>query len=396
MAAAVYVVYVISKIYLLRPDVVKALKVPPITPLIPYIDKVVPSLPPFYFTFWIVILAVIAISHEFSHGIFMRRYDIKLKSTGFGFFPFFLPLFPAAFVEQDEKSMVKAKNFEQRASLAAGTFANVINMIVALGVLGIFFVAAFSSGGVVFNDYSYENIGVSQIDFVNGEYFDSPTFSEVSPFILNSTFNSIKADGTDYIGVRAVSEDENVISLYHDAPAIKNDLNGAITEINGEKIRSFEDLSDSLDNFSPGDKIEIKTVTQDGEETYNLFLGTSPVDGNSAWLGIVFLSQEKSALGKVFGVLSSFKDPNTYYVSHLGEFGWFIYHLLWWLVIISLSVAVINMLPMGIFDGGRFFYLTILSLSGSEKWALRSYHIMTKLFLLLLFVIMAFWVWAII
>ena len=70
-----------------------------------------------------MILAIVAIIHEFAHGIFMRKYKIHIKSTGFGFFPFFLPVFLAAFVEQDEKSMNKASIFQQKAVLAAGTFA---------------------------------------------------------------------------------------------------------------------------------------------------------------------------------------------------------------------------------------------------------------------------------
>jgi len=74
--------------------------------------------------YWILILAVIAITHEFAHGIFMKRYNIKIKSTGFGFFPFFLPVFLAAFVEQDPKSFEKADKIKQMAVLAAGTFAN--------------------------------------------------------------------------------------------------------------------------------------------------------------------------------------------------------------------------------------------------------------------------------
>ena len=148
-----YLVYTIVKIYLFRPDVVTQIKVPPIMPLIPYIDKVVTFLPPFYFTYWIVILAVIAITHEFAHGIFAAYNKVRIKKTGFGFFPFFLPVFLAAFVELDEKQMAKKPSFAQRAVLSAGTFANVLTAIFFLIVLGIFFSLAFSPGGVVFDNF---------------------------------------------------------------------------------------------------------------------------------------------------------------------------------------------------------------------------------------------------
>jgi len=66
---------------------------------------------------------------NFSHGIFSINKKVKVKSTGFGFFPFFLPVFLAAFVELDEKNMEKKKPLSQMAVLSAGTFANVITGI---------------------------------------------------------------------------------------------------------------------------------------------------------------------------------------------------------------------------------------------------------------------------
>ena len=84
MIGVIWLFYTIVKVYLLRPDVVTVIKVPPIMPLIPYIDKVVPFLPPFYFTYWIIILGVIAITHEFAHGIFAAYNKVKINKTGFG------------------------------------------------------------------------------------------------------------------------------------------------------------------------------------------------------------------------------------------------------------------------------------------------------------------------
>ena len=100
MIAMFYLLGRIVYIYATRPDVVQAIKVPPILPLVPYIDKIVPGLglPSFFFTYFIIIIAIIAITHEFAHGIFAAHNNVKIKSTGFGFFPFFLPIFLAAFV----------------------------------------------------------------------------------------------------------------------------------------------------------------------------------------------------------------------------------------------------------------------------------------------------------
>ena len=70
-------------------------------------------------------------------------------------------------------------------------------------------------------------------------------------------------------------------------------------------------------------------------------------------------------------------------------------YLLWWLILISISVALVNMLPMGLFDGGRFFYLTILAITGKETWAKNSFKWITYFFLLGLLIVMAFWAYAI-
>jgi len=104
MIAMLWLVGRIVWIYLFNADIVQAIKIPPITPLIPYLPQMfkLDFLPPFYFIYWIIIIAIIAISHEFFHGIFAAFNKIKIKKTGFGFFPFFLPVFLAAFVESDE------------------------------------------------------------------------------------------------------------------------------------------------------------------------------------------------------------------------------------------------------------------------------------------------------
>ena len=100
MASMLYLFGRIIWIYLFNQDIVRAIKVPPIMPLIPYLPQIfkLDFLPPFYFIYWIVIIAIIAVTHEFAHGIFAASNKVKIKKTGFGFFPFFLPIFLTAFV----------------------------------------------------------------------------------------------------------------------------------------------------------------------------------------------------------------------------------------------------------------------------------------------------------
>ena len=163
MILMIWLLIKFSYVYVFSPSLAEDLKIPIVTPLVPYIDQLfaVDFLPPLYFTYWILIIALIAVPHEFAHGIFARLNKIKIHSTGFGFLGPFL----AAFVEQDEKDMKKASKFAQMSVLAAGTFANVISAIIA-GVLMIVFILVFMApAGVYFNTYSFTPINFSENKF---------------------------------------------------------------------------------------------------------------------------------------------------------------------------------------------------------------------------------------
>jgi len=399
MAGMLYLFGKIVWVYISAPEIVREIKVPPITPLIPYLPQAfkLDFLPPFYFIYWIVVLAVIAISHEFAHGIFMRRYNIHIKSTGFGFFPFFLPIFLAAFVEQDEKSMVKASRFQQKAVLAAGTFANILTAILFFAIMILFFSFAFSPTGVSFDNpyglenYAYGIVGIGNITAINGTQLLNPNYQSILNSVeKNGMYKIETADGNYFISKKFLeiqNNNEGYIFAYLDAPAINSGLTGAITEIDGSKIQSLEELSKKFEEYKPGDEVNIKTT----KGNYDIILGEHPLNPEEPWLGIFFQKSQKGTfLGKVIGFLSV-KKPNIYYESEIGGAGDFIYNFLWWLVLISFSVALVNMLPMGIFDGGRFFYLTMWQITGSEKKAKKWFSYITYFLLGLLFVLMIFW-----
>ena len=68
-----------------------------------------------------------------------------------------------------------------------------------------------------------------------------------------------------------------------------------------------------------------------------------------------------------------------------------VHDFLWWIALINLLVALFNMLPLGILDGGRFFYLTIFSITKSEKAAKIVSSAITYIILGLLGLIMLIW-----
>lgn len=398
MVGIIYLIGRVVYVYGTRPDIVQAIKVPPLLPILPYVTEI-PSLsflPPFYFTYWIIIIAIVAITHEMSHGIFMRRYNIKIKSTGFGFFPNFLPIFLAAFVEQDEKSMNKSKKFEQLSVLSAGTFANVITGVLFFAIMLLFFSLAFNPSGVVFDSYPYTYVNTSDIISVNGINVQSPSYDSVLVLLNDSGLNNIKAGSQNFVitknALSAQKEIQGLIALYYDSPAINANLENTIFKIDGVPVKSIEDVQASLEKHSPGDVITLNVLNKDGDDyDVDVALGKNPKNNSLPWLGISFsASQNSGAISKVSNWIN-FKDPHVHYNSKLGDLGLFLYNLLWWIILISLSVALVNMLPVGMFDGGRFFYLTVLGITKNEKFAKNAFAFSTYFVLILFLMLMLFW-----
>ena len=385
MALMIYLFGRILYIYVFHADIVRAVKVPPIMPLIPYLPQAfkLNFLPDFYFVHWIIVLAIIAITHEFFHGIFAKVAGVKTKTTGFGFFPFFLPVFLAAFVELDETTMVKKSNFKQRAVLSAGTFANILTAILGVILMFGFFSLTFSPAGVVYDDYAYDVVNLSSIETING--FPLENFEGLEKF----TTAEIIANGQNYYAVKQVDMQNELIALYYESPAIKQNLTGAILQINEEQITSLEKLSLEVNRYEIGETINLNTFNGEEKELIEITLEESPA--GEPWLGITFVERKpKGVMSKISAWTTSYKEPHIYYEPDW-EFAQYIYDLLWWLVLISFSVALVNMLPMGIFDGGRFFYLTILAITKSEKKAEKSFKVLTRILLFLLLIIMIFW-----
>jgi len=91
-----------------------------IAPVLPGIR--IPGLPVLSFWHWLIGIFVLALVHEFAHGVLARTHGIKVKSSGFGFLgPIML-----AFVEPDEKKMNKKSKMAQMSVMAAGPFSNMI------------------------------------------------------------------------------------------------------------------------------------------------------------------------------------------------------------------------------------------------------------------------------
>ena len=398
MAFMIWALLKISYVYLTSPTLARELKVPVIFPLVPYLPELfkLDFLPPFYFTYWIIVIAIIAIPHEFAHGIFARLHKITVHSTGFGFLRLFkAPLpFLAAFVEPDEKQVQKSKKFAQLSILASGTFANVLMSILFGLVFALFFLTTFTPAGVYFNTYASSPINISNIYDVHNVSFANVSFDEFQA--QNKTYFAS-------LGAIKYSLDKNLsyIIAYDSSPAFNAKLlttgkSTAIIEIDDKKITSLEKLRSTIQEKKPGDQVKIKTLEGNRKKEVKEYNITLDDRDGKAFLGVgIIPSYRPRLLGWLYEIITKISNPFIYYESSLGDFGIFVKDLLWWIVLINIGVALTNMLPLGIFDGGRFFYITILSLTGSQKIAEKSFKWSTNLLLLLLAALTVKWLFAI-
>jgi len=383
MGTMVWMLWKTLSIYIFHPEIIKVIKAPPIAPLIPYFPKLFGMqsfFPPFYFTYFIVALAIVAIVHEFSHGIFMRLFKVKIKSTGL----VFLGPILGAFVEQDDKSFQKKTKIEQMSVLGAGVFANIVFALIFYGLYVAFFFVSFSAAGYVVNSYTAAAIPVANI-----------TGMEMQEGNLTKIMTTA---GTDYYINTAMLEQINLSSYelipgYYDAPAVKVRMQGAIVQMNDVKIRNQEDIIVFMLGTEPGDEVKVITENDEGRTEYDVVLGEHPSGNGIGYLGVGYGQVEpKGFIQNSLVFFMSFKEPSTHYKPTWdGEFVEFFYHLFWWIMIINLLVAIFNMLPLGMLDGGRFFYLAIWGVTRSEKVGKIASKLMKWFILLTFFLLMYFW-----
>ena len=293
--------------------------------------------------------------------------------------------------------MNKSGIFKQLSVLSAGTFANILTAILFGAIMIGFFVLAFAPSGVQFNTYSYSYVNIQGIDSINGNFLDNASYSQILEMSNSDGYNEFKIENYTFLADKnfLIEQSENAeigyLILYDNSPAINANLEGAITEFNGVKISDWKSLGNELNNYLPGDEVEIITT----DDNYEIVLGENPSNSSKPWIGIGYQeNSRKGFIGKFVNWISSFKKSEIYYTEKFVG-AEFIYNLLWWLVLISFSVALVNMLPMGIFDGGKFFYLTILAITKKPKTAENWFKWITRFLLFLVILLMVFWVFGI-
>jgi len=370
-------------IYISRPEIVEIIKAPPIAPLIPYFPELFglqSIFPPFYFIYFLLSLAIVAIVHEFSHGIFMRYSKTKIKSTGL----VFLGPILGAFVEEDRSSFYSKNRFNQMSVLGAGVFANMLFALIFYLLYVGFFYSSFAAGGFVFNTYGIAPVNSSLIDGV----YESGNYT----VLIVGGDNYYLDEGL----LVQLTEGRDVILAYEDTPAFNSQLYGVIVGIDEFEIKDQGGLVRVLSGYSPGDSVVVYTETGGDVLEFDLTLAEHPLDSSRAYLGVGFYGNEpRGFVQRMMVSFMSFKDRSTFYKPTWdGDFVYFIYDFLWWVMIINLLVALFNMLPLGILDGGRFFYLGVGKFT-TDKFAEKAFYWMSKFIIFIFILLMAIWVYRI-
>jgi membrane-associated protease RseP (regulator of RpoE activity) len=255
----------------------------------------------------IIALFIVVVVHEFTHGVISKAYKIPIKSSGLVMFG---PI-PGAFVEPDEKKLVKTKRKAQLAIFAGGPFANII-----LALL-LFFVML---GMSAVSNSMYVSHGIEITGFTTPD------------------------DAIHGARLENLSEGEVIYS------------------INNIKIDTVLNLSDAMKNITPGEIVILGTSKGDTP----LAVASNPENASLPYLGIYLNhnveGKTKLANNKIFSTIYFWIFGNPYDLRFNEGLG-----LIGWIFVISLGIGIVNLLPLGPMDGGRMYLLVLERYFDKEK-----------------------------
>ncbi len=264
---------------------------PALAPVLPGVK--VPGLPVLSFWHWVISIFIVAVIHEFSHGVFARLFSLKVQSSGF----LFLGPILGAFVEPDEKQLEKASKREQLAILSAGPFSN----IALAGILLI--LISFVSLPLQNNIIEFESLQVNKL--VSGYPIEKSDIK--TPFIIESINSEKIKNLSHFVSItEKIKPNQNLI-----IETDKGNIELTTLENPSNKSKGFIGLSDFSVNTKLKDNINKPLgnallwltkllfwlfVVNLGIGLFNL-LPLGPIDGGRMFLvlsSIIFKEKEKA------------------------------------------------------------------------------------------------------
>jgi membrane-associated protease RseP (regulator of RpoE activity) len=203
------------------------------------------------FWHWIISIFILAVLHEFSHGVVARAHGLQIKSSGFAVFGIILPILPAAFVEPNEKKLAKENDVVQYSVFAAGPAINIILAFII--VLALPYTADMGNMTLApYEDKISEPVGIS--------------FK-----LINETVPAAISGMKD---------------------------NMVITKLNGNTVKDYTDFRIYLLRITPNDTIKITA----NNTVYTIKTGENPENLKLAYVGIQPLKNERKIIDGKEGI----------------------------------------------------------------------------------------------
>ncbi len=196
----------------------------------------IPGIGFLYFTYFIIAIFVIAVMHEGAHGIMARAHQVPVKSSGIAILGLVLPIFPAAFVEPEEKKLARKKSVVQYSVLSAGPMINIIFALLMIWIL------PFSGDIYNFTQAPFEN-----------------TISKDEGFSFKLVNETVPA-------AQAGLENRMII-------------NG----VNGERVETFQDFVQKMSFIRANTTLVLNTLESGN---FSLITGSSPQNPEQGFVGI--------------------------------------------------------------------------------------------------------------
>ncbi|MGI6216756.1 MAG: M50 family metallopeptidase [Coriobacteriales bacterium] len=188
-----------------------------------------------------------------------------------------------------------------------------------------------------------------------------------------------------------------------------------ITAINGQEVDSWTEFTQTMSELSPGDEVQI-TFTRDGEEQTVSIEAATGSDGNAV-IGVTAGSEHVSYsvlealgescvyIGQVTVAILELINPFTtmqivsqstsivgisVIAKQAADLGWI--NFMWLAAVISISIGLMNLLPLMPLDGGRMVVETIQRIRHkvSSPAFINSYTTLGIVFVMFLFIVVTF------
>ena len=280
---------------------------PGVAPVIPGLQiPNVPIAPPMYV--WLVFLVILVV-HEFSHGALIKRANARLKSVGL-LLAGLLPI--GAFVEPDEAEIKLKSERQQLRIFAIGPMANLYSIPIFIIVSNLLLLAMAPALG---------------------------------PYVEGIQTNA----KIESVVVATVLDDYDICGDTFKSPAMGQVEEGwLIKEYNGVKLESFHSLSQAISSNDRNVSLVLETETGEIVER-TLEKNVHNTIGLSTEWNFVKGTEPPLMYNLLSALLSAYSG------------------FLTWLILLSFAIALVNFLPIAIFDGARIARIMLVPYFGFLK-----------------------------